>query len=149
NSTYEEAKKHRTALRTGRTTLEKQEKLVTKKLNEFKNKVKETTAELIKITLPHEEKQQAEVSRYEEIKEQERLERERIEEERIQGHKENIAKFKSDWENRIELLVYENSVSLQSEFIKEIANTDLESFEEFDIEMQTIVALVEDKLNSK
>src|SRR5690606_35245897 len=60
-----------------------------------------------------------------------------------------IAKFKSDWENKIDILVYENAVSLQAEYAVEVGNYNLGDLEEFDVEMQTVMALIEEKLNSK
>lgn len=95
NQSYELAKKHRTALLKGRTTLESQDKLIASKLTAFRKEVASVTKELIEITLVHEEKQQSEVKRYEAIKEAEKAEKERLENERIEKIKSTISDFES------------------------------------------------------
>lgn len=97
NQSYELAKKHRTALVKGRTSLESQDKLIASKLTAFRKEVKSVTDELISITLPHEEKQQEEVKRFEQIKENERLEKERIENERIEKIKNSISEMETNF----------------------------------------------------
>jgi len=104
NKTYEIAKQRRTSLLKGRTSLEAQDKLIASKLTSFRKDVKIVTDELILITLPHEEKQQAEVKRFEEIKENERLERERLENERIQKIKTQINEMESNFYDAISKL---------------------------------------------
>ena len=94
NETYESAKKNRTALVTCRTTLQKQDKAVASKLKELRTNVGNVTQELIEITLPHENKQQEEVKRYEAILEQKRIEREEKERKRIEGIQQKIQDFK-------------------------------------------------------
>lgn len=95
NQSYELAKKHRTSLLKGRTTLESQDKLIASKLTAFRKEVASVTKELIEITLVHEEKQQSEVKRYEAIKEAEKAEKERLENERIEKIKSTISDFES------------------------------------------------------
>jgi len=95
NATYEIAKKHRTALLKGRTTLEAQEKIIASKLSNFRKDVKTIIDGLVSITLEHETKQQSEVKRFEEIKEKERLERERLEELRIKTIKDKISELET------------------------------------------------------
>ncbi len=80
NTTYAEAKKRRTALVSGRTEIQKADKLIASKLKDFRNKVSQISNSLIEISKPHEEKQQEEVKRYEAVKEQERQEKIRLEE---------------------------------------------------------------------
>lgn len=96
NASYEVAKKHRTALLKGRTTLEAQDKLIASKLTNFRKEVKTITDNLISITLPHENKQQEEVKRYEQIKENERIEKERLENLRIETIKNKISELESN-----------------------------------------------------
>lgn len=138
NKTYEVAKKHRTALVSSRTTLEKQERLITSKLNDFKKKVKDVTNELIEITKPHEDKQQEEVKRWEQIKEEERLEKLRIEQERVEGIKNEIAKLKSGWEEKI-----------SGSTVRELESIEFESafdFQEFQSEFETMVGMLKEKV---
>lgn len=101
NKTFEEAKKRRTALLKGRTSLESQDKLIASKLANFRKQVGNVTKELIEITLPHEEKQQEEVKRYEQVKEDERLEKERLEQERIEKIKNKIDELETNSYNLI------------------------------------------------
>ena len=88
--TYDEARKRRTALRTARTEIEKQDKLIVQKINDFKNRVKSVSQNLIDITKPHEDKQQDEITIWEQEKERERQEKIRIEEERKQNIQQSI-----------------------------------------------------------
>ena len=133
NTTYEQAKKNRTALVKGRTSLENQEKVIASKLSNFRKQVGAKTKELIEITLPHEEKQQTEVKRFEQIKENERLERERIENERIESIKKRISDFENEsystinsWNNEVLAIGEEYKEML----LKLVSGFD---FEEFDI----------------
>ena len=72
NATFDVAKKSRTLLRTGRTDLEKEEKMVVAKVkNIITDPIKKTYQDLIAITTPHEVIQQTEITRYESIKENE------------------------------------------------------------------------------
>lgn len=95
NASYEIAKKHRTALLKGRTTLEAQDKVIASKLSNFRKDVKTIIDGLVSITLEHETKQQAEVKRFEEIKEKDRLERERLDELRIKTIKDKISELET------------------------------------------------------
>jgi len=91
HKSYELAKKHRTSLVTGRVAVQKKTKEL-KALNlETKRavdaEINERESYLISITKEAEDKQQAEVKRYEAEKEAIRLEKIRLEEERIAGIK--------------------------------------------------------------
>lgn len=94
SSSYNEARKNRTALRQGRYELQNGKKVINAKLNEFKKAVDAETTALINITLPHEEKQQTEVERWEDVKKKEKEEKERIERERVEGIKNSIIDFR-------------------------------------------------------
>jgi len=93
-STYEVAKKHRTALRTARTDVQNQDKTVASKLRELRSKVADESDKLVQITQPHEEKQQFEIDRYEEIKAKEKREKEEAEKNRVIGINDQIEQFK-------------------------------------------------------
>ena len=108
NKSYEEAKKRRTALLKGRTSLEAQEKVIASKLTAFRKQVGTVTLELIEITKPHEDKQQEEVKRYEAIKEVERAEKERLENERIDRIKKSISDFESNCFELVQKATFEN-----------------------------------------
>ncbi|MAX71842.1 MAG: hypothetical protein CMC76_12225 [Flavobacteriaceae bacterium] len=129
HKSYEDAKKNRTALVTARTTIEKQEKLIASKLKSFRNKVADASKELIAITVPHEEKQQEEVRRYEAIKEAERQEKLRLEQERKDKIQSEINQFYNNLKCEISNLEF-----LDIENTKEVFNAILEKFDQKDFE---------------
>lgn len=159
NATWETAKKSRTALRTGRTDLEKEQKMVISKVKEkITEPITKTYNELIAITVPLEVEQQAEVKRYEDIKENERLERERIEDARKQTHRDNIELFFNLNKGAIENLTFENvkTFTLEPKINGELVPA--ESFEEFQdlfesklevlkVQLADKVALLQDREN--
>jgi len=150
NKTYEEAKKRRTALLKGRTSLETQEKTIASKLSNFRKQVSSVTKELIDIALPHEEKQQEEVKRYEQIKENERLEKERLENERIEKIKFKISELET---KSYEIINSWDVDVLQNAHNSVFAGMDTDfDFEEFDILYQQAKLRVqeycENKINS-
>lgn len=140
NKTYDVACKSRTALLKGRTELEKQDKLVASKLATFRKEVKTETDLLIAITLPSEEKQQAEVKRYEGIKEVEKMERERLEQLRIATIKAKIDELETAAYESIKMMVFEEMDEYATSVI-EIDTTNFD-FEEFDILRQQAVLRV-------
>lgn len=133
NPTYELAKKARTNLRSNRTALQNQEKAIKDKLNGFKKKVENVTAELIAITGPHEIKQQTEVTRYEDIKEQERQEKARIEQERIDGIKAKIKSFADLFNTKIENLTFAGIEEFKTEFDEFVTIQPKDVFQEFEV----------------
>jgi hypothetical protein len=133
NSTYEVAKKHRTALKTYRTDVQKSEKAIKDKINSFKTKVQNVSAELIQITQPAEIKQQSEIDVWEEKKEQERLEKLRLEQERIDGIKNSILDFYDRSATIFRTMKFQDIEKVKSDFEKEIESTDKTLFEEFEV----------------
>ncbi|MDM1505381.1 hypothetical protein HX089_05305 [Myroides odoratimimus] len=132
NETFTNAKKHRTTLVGARTSLEKEQKLVIKKIKEnITVPITELYTEFIDITKPHEEKQQVEVKRWEDIKEQERLEKVRLEEERKQKHVNNIKEIVSTISEQIKNLDYTTSLTYQVKPILNGEEVSIESFEEY------------------
>lgn len=134
NSTYEEAKKARTALVTARTDVQKQEKTIASKLKAFRTKVSEASQELIDITLPHEEKQQDEVRRYEAIKEAEKAEKERIEQERKNKILGGINETYSKWKQTISDVKFVDLQKVKQELADAIVAKDGEELEEFEMD---------------
>ncbi|KUF38995.1 hypothetical protein AS361_03875 [Myroides marinus] len=132
NETFTNAKKNRTALVTARTSLEKEQKLVINKVKEnITTPITKLYTEFIDITKPHEEKQQAEVKRWEDIKEQERLEKVRLEEERKQKHVNNIKEIISTISEQIKKLDYATSLTYQVTPILNGEEVTIEIFEEY------------------
>ena len=147
NKTYEEAKKRRTALLKGRTSLETQEKTIASKLSNFRKQVGTVTKELIDITLPHEEKQQEEVKRYEQIKENERLEKERLENERIEKIKSTISDFESCCYALISQMTFQNAKETK-EILDKHFSIDYDA-QEFDILYQQAKMRVQSQFDLK
>ncbi|WP_430811298.1 MULTISPECIES: hypothetical protein [unclassified Carboxylicivirga] len=142
--TLKEAQQRRTALKSGRTELQKGEKLIASKLAEFRKDVKEETANLIAITLPYEEKQQAEINRYDEQRQKEREERARQERQRILKHQNVIKAFK---EEKIKAI---NTATVKTigVIMEDISNTtlDVEEFEDdFLTAKKEVLAMAEQK----
>jgi hypothetical protein len=131
NKTYEVACKSRTALLKGRTELEKQEKLIVSKLTAFRKDINAVIGYFIDITEPHEDKQQQEVKRYENIKAQVKAEEERIERERIEKIKTKIDLFESDSYKIIQETNIEN-VEMHKTMLDAFVNDEFD-YEEYDI----------------
>jgi colicin import membrane protein len=147
NKTYDLACKSRTALLKGRTSLEGQDKVIASTLAGFRKEVKSETDKLVAITLPHEEKQQIEVKRYEGIKENERIERDRLENERISGIKSKIEAIESDCFEIIQTMVYDGIVK-DSDSIAKICKSEFD-FEEYEILFHSAILRVENSLKDK
>ena len=129
NKTYDIACKSRTALLKGRTELERQDKVIASQLTSFRKEVKSETDNLIAITLPHEEKQQSEVKRYEATKEAEKAEKERLEQERVDCIKNRIDNCESECYRIIQDTTIDN-VELHKTMLDAFVNADFD-YEEF------------------
>ncbi|MBK3516680.1 hypothetical protein [Carboxylicivirga marina] len=127
SKSLEEAKKRRTALKSGRTELQKGEKLIASKVSDFRKEVKEETAILVAITLPHEEKQQAEINRYDEKRKKEREEKARKERERILSHQNTIKAFKDEKAKAINTATVKTIGAIMEDIAQ--SNIDVEEFE--------------------
>lgn len=149
NKTYEEAKKARTTYVSARTTIEKQDKLIASKLKDVRTKAGKFSEELVKITLPHEEKQQEEVKRYEAIKEEERLEKERLEKVRKDEIQAKIETIYQTEKAKIDNLTFAGIENLQNDFAENIYATDVVEFEEFEIQFASKIQLIKQQLSEK
>lgn len=149
NSTYDQAKKHRTALRSFRTEVQKQEKTIKDKLNSFKTRVVDASNLLIGITQEAENKQQEEVTRWEDIKEQERLEKARLEQERIDGIKKSIGEFRQKWEDKVSELVFETIEDIKCKYSDEVKEFDRIGLDEFEVLFDDSVDYLDKLLTSK
>ncbi len=149
NSTYEEAKKSRTGARTLRTDLQKEQKAVEKKIKDhILVPVKTAYDELIDTVLPIENKQQDEVSRWEEIKEKERQEKLLLEQKRVEGIKAKIKEFGDVWEQAFSLMKYENIEECKKTFKESVDVVDVKELEEFEILFTDKVSDLRAKLDS-
>jgi colicin import membrane protein len=149
NKTYEEAKKVRTALVSARTTIEKQDKLIASKLKDVRTKAGKFSEELINITLPHEEKQQEEVRRYEAVKEAERLEKERLDKVRKDAIQSKIETIYQSEKVKIDNLTFAGIENLQKYFNDYLYATDVVEFEEFELQFASKIQLIKQHLSEK
>ncbi|MHC0442348.1 hypothetical protein [Flavobacterium sp. 3-210] len=149
NKTYEEAKKRRTTYVTARTTVEKQDTLIASKLKIVRDEVKIETKKLVDITLPHEEKQQNEVKRYEAIKEAERVAKEKADKERKDAIQNNIEIIYQTVKSRIDNLTFETIEALETDLEERFYKADTTVFEEFDLQFASKVQLVKQQLKEK
>lgn len=95
--TYKTAKERRTALKTGRTSIQNEVRMICSKLSGISRGVKEKGEELIDITIAAENKQQEAIDTYE-TKLNEEKERKRQEEEaRISAMLSKLSQFKEDY----------------------------------------------------
>lgn len=131
-TTRELAKKYRTALKTARTDLEKQDKLISSKFNEAKTKAKSYIAELIDYTLPGELEQQKEIVRDEAVLEDKRQEKARIEQQRVDNIKKEIEDYYSTWNNAITNLKFEYIETVSGDFLESYTSFDTAILEEFE-----------------
>ena len=126
NKTYEQAKKSRTSLREGRYELQNGEKTIASRLKDFRDLIKNKTAELIGITLEAENKQQAEIERYEAEKQREKEEALRAERARKEALRQQVFDFNTSKAKAIETA----TITTISAIISDIENSDLQ-LEEF------------------
>lgn len=145
-ATYKVACKHRTNLRTGRTSLEGEKKSVVSLLKKgLLEKVSEQYDQLISITTPYEETQQKEIKEYEAEKEAKKQEKIRLEEERISNHRNNINTFIAERSREIQNLKFSE---IETYSIDQFV-TDPKSFEEFEAEYISTIERLKFELASK
>ncbi len=147
HKTYEQARKHRTALVKGRTEIQKQDRLVASKIKCFRDKVSKASTELIQITQSHEEKQQTEVKRYEKLKAQEKERKERLEAERKKGIKDEIYSIFKKWKLVISELEY-NSLEGFS-MLNVLSAIDTLKFEEYQADFDSKVEILNNLFQEK
>lgn len=137
--TYEEAKKRRTALKSGRTEVQKQDKAIGSFISQFRKSTKAIGESFIAIVQPSEDKQQAEIDRHEAILEEQRLAKEREEETRVQGIKDRVDNIKEQLKLQVEMLTFENLTNSKLVFDDIIADGNSQDFEEFQVLFDDVV----------
>lgn len=150
SQTYETAKRRRTTLRTARTDTEKEEKaLLAGVKSVIVDGIKGVYSDFKQIVTPKEDSQQAEVTRWEEIKQKEKEERDRIEEERKENHRTAINLFFELNKGAIENLDYEaaKTFELEPKINGEVISS--EYFEEFQDAFQGKLEVLKVQLNDK
>lgn len=132
SASRELAKKHRTARKTARTDLEKQDKLISSKFNDAKTKAKSYIAELIDISLPGEKQQQEEIDRDEVEAEAKRQEKARLEQHRIDNIKKELEDYVAEWKTTFGIMSFETIEQVGADFLESYTTYDLTVLEEFE-----------------
>jgi hypothetical protein len=134
NASYELAKKSRTAVKTLRTSLEKEKKEVNDRI---KKNVLEVVANeydsLINDVKQSEVNRQEKVDTWETAKENERLEKLRLEQERVDGIKKRISDFFTEWSAKVGSLQFANLEDFEIEFGETLVNYDKSELQEFEV----------------
>jgi len=134
NATYESAKKSRTAVKTLRTGLEKEQKDVKKKIKELVLDVVDKEYDTLVLGVKSaEQSRQEPIDVWEEKKEQERQEKAHLEQERIDGIKSKISIFFMDWSAKIGSLQFADLENFEAEFKKSIEDYNRNELQEFEV----------------
>lgn len=153
NATHESAKKSRTAVKTLRTSLEKEKKEVNDRIK--KNVLEAVSNEydlLIADVKISESDRQLKVDAWETKKEEEKQEKARLEQERIDGIKTKISDYVASWKEAFRFMVF-GSIKEVSDNFHEANNTfDKVALQEFDVlfdrEVSTLTELLESKIST-
>jgi len=150
NTTYESAKKSRTAVKTLRTSLEKEKKDVNDRI---KKNVLDVVANeynsLIESVKTDENARQETVTAWETKKEEERLEKARLEQERIDRIKNSIELFKKNWMYNVSVMIFENIESFNDMFSLESKNFDRSVLAEFEVLFDDALSVIRQLADSK
>lgn len=150
NSSYELAKKSRTAVKTLRTGLEKEQKEVKKKIKEFVLDAVDKEYDTLILGVKNQEIiRQEPIDIWEAKKEQERIEKVRLEELRIKNIKDGIKEFENNWKDAISNMIYENISSTKNHFEKTVFDFDKVKLSEFEIIFEDVICYLDTLLNAK
>lgn len=153
NATYESAKKSRTAVKTLRTGLEKEQKDVKKKIKEHVLDVVDREYDTLVLGVKTaEQSRQEPIDVWEEKKEKERQEKARLEQERIDGIKAKIKHFSDSWIENINNLKFSEITEISGLFGSVVDLFDKKSLEEFDVlfdrEVSNLAQLMQNKIST-
>lgn len=130
--TYEAMKKSRTAVKTLRTGLEKEQTDVKRKIKEHVLDVVDKEYNSIVSDVKSEENlRQAEVTAWEDEVKKKKAEKERLEKERVDNIKIAMDKYVSDWKAKFNALTFDTLETVGTEFVEDYTNFDANVFEEF------------------
>jgi len=130
--TYEAMKKSRTAVKTLRTGLEKEQTDVKRKIKEHVLDVVDKEYNSIVSDVKSEENlRQAEVTAWEDEVKKKKAEKERLEKERVDNIKIAMDKYVSDWKAKFNALTFDTLETVGVEFVEDYTNFDANVFEEF------------------
>ena len=150
NSTYELAKKSRTAVRSLRTSLENEQKTVKKKIKEHVLDIVDAEYDTLVLGVKSaEQTRQEPITAWEDKKEQERLEKARLEQERIDGIKSTISLFKQSWETKISELKFEGIDTLIKDFNTIVEQGNRSIYQEFEVLFYDAISSLRNVLDMK
>lgn len=133
NATYELAKKSRTAVKTLRTGLEKEQKDVKRKIKEHILDVVDTEYSTLVTNVKQEEtNRQDPITAYETKKEEERLKKELLEKQRIDTIKTTIDNYVAEWKTLFNNMSFETIQNVSAGFYESYTNYDLTVLQEFE-----------------
>lgn len=148
---YDQAKKNRTALRTGRTDIQKQDKTIARVIKDFRTKTMEYAQKLVSITEPHEKKQQESIDKWEAVLEEKRQAKAKAEQERVEKIKKMIETCEGSLEKITQAIRFESINASFAAFndLKSEYNANIVICEEFDFLMLEAIDRQERKFNDK
>jgi len=133
NSTYELAKKSRTAVKTLRTGLEKEQADVKRKIKaNILDVVDKEYDQLVLDVKKQESDRQTPITTYEAEAELKRQEKARIEQQRIDGVKKEIEDYTSQWKTAINLMTFDSIAKVSAEFLESYTSFDTTILQEFE-----------------
>jgi len=157
--TYKQAKANRTALLKGKTSLlgvNGQEGAIRSSLKRILNGSLSILQNLAEITIPHYEKQQQEIKRYEAIIDEKRKERERkaeeerlIEQKRIEDINNQIDQIYRTEKLKVDNLTFKGIDALKTDWEKNLKQTDTQQFDEFEVTFFKTIERLDELLNEK
>lgn len=150
NSTYELAKKSRTAVKTLRTGLEKEQKDVKKKIKEHVLDVVDAEYDMLVLGVRNQEIiRQEPITAWEDKKEQERLEKVRLEELRVKQIKEAIQNFKDTLIDNVNDLIFEGVSGFNEMFERYSSEFDRSKLAEFEVLFDDALLVIRQLADSK
>ena len=114
---FNEAKKRRTNLKSGRTEVEKQDGLIATFVQQFRKTIKAKSENLVEIVKPHETKQQQEIDRWQKILDDKKAEKDKIENDRVEKIKNKILEVETQLDSIVEHLVFDNINQAETDFV--------------------------------
>ncbi len=133
NATYESAKKSRTAVKTLRTGLEKEQSDVKRKIKTHILEVVDKEYDLLVLGVKKEEaSRQDPITAYETLLEEKRTEKARLEKERIDNIKLELDKYSDEWKDAFNLMTFQTIDNIGNNFVESYTTYDTAILEEFE-----------------
>lgn len=150
NSTYESAKKSRTAVRTLRTSLESEQKAVKKRIKEHVLDVVDKEYDSLVLGVKSaEQSRQSPIDAWEEKKEQEKREKAIAEQQRIDGIKTTISDYVASWKDAFDLMKVDKVQEVSENFHESNNTFNKTSLQEFDVLFDREILMLSELLDSK